>query len=510
MLRALALVKSYFVKLTTLLIRRANHLLGSDVLVKLVGGESLELESGLLEGDSLLVGVLGNLGGHVVANLGVEGGHQHERLVHELGDSLLVGDDAVDAVDSERSRSVGNESDGLEQVGDHDGLEDVELELAGGTGVGDGGVVAENLAADHGQSLVLGGVDLTGHDGRTGLVLGESKLAVATSGSGTEVSDIVGDLEERNGNGVEGTGGLDNGVVGSKSLKLVGGGGELLAGDLGDLGGNSRVETLLGVETGADGGSSLGKVSESGENVLDSLNAVLHLGGVAGELLSESERSGVLQMGSANLDDVVKLLGLGVQRLLEQLELGDQRLGDLHDSGNVHDGGEGVVGRLRHVDVIIGVDGGLGAQLAAEHLNGSVGDDLVGVHVGLGTGSGLENNQGEVLGQLTVNDLLGGLLDGLSDLGVQTVLHVDGGSGLLEDTKGSDKRLGHLGLLSADVKVLQRSLGLGSPVDGVVDVNVSKGVLLHSLAEKGGGGGEGSGSERSRDLCESDCSEHLN
>jgi hypothetical protein len=68
--------------------------------------------------------------------------------------------------------------------------------------------------------------------------------------------------------------------------------------------------------------------------------------------------------------------------------------------------------------MVVRVDGLLGAHLAAENLNGAVGDDLVGVHVGLGTGAGLPDDQREVIQQLTLGDLGGGLLDGLTDLGV--------------------------------------------------------------------------------------------
>ena len=84
----------------------------------------------------------------------------------------------------------------------------------------------------------------------------------------------------------------------------------------------------------------------------------------------------------------------------------------------MHDGGEGVVGGGGHVDVVVGVDGLLGAHGATEDLNGTVGDDLVGVHVGLGAGAGLPDNQREVVQQLALGDLSGGLLDGLTDLRV--------------------------------------------------------------------------------------------
>ena len=60
---------------------------------------------------------------------------------------------------------------------------------------------------------------------------------------------------------------------------------------------------------------------------------------------------------------------------------------DLQGCGDVHGGGVGVVTALRLVHVIIRMDRGLAAQFSAQQLDGSVGDDLVGVHVGLGPGA---------------------------------------------------------------------------------------------------------------------------
>ena len=70
----------------------------------------------------------------------------------------------------------------------------------------------------------------------------------------------------------------------------------------------------------------------------------------------------------------------------------------------MHDGREAIVGRGGHVDVIIGVDGFLGAHGAAQDLNGTVRDDLVGVHVGLRARAGLPYYQGEMVEELEGGD----------------------------------------------------------------------------------------------------------
>jgi hypothetical protein len=364
------------------------------------------------------VSVLGDLAGHVVANDRVKASNQHERLVHQSADAALVGLETFDQVGAEAGHAVREQAGRVQEVGDHDGLEDVELEIALGAGEGDGGVVAEDLRAEHGEGLALGGVNLAGHDGAAGLVLGQLELGETAAGAGAEEADVLGDLEEGDREGVELAVGLDDGVVGGEGLELVGCGDELGAGHLGDLLGNALGEALEAVQAGTDGGSTLGQHAQTGKGRLDALNAVLELGNVARELLAEGQGSSVLQVSATNLDDLLECLALGLDGVLEGDQRRQERLLEVENGGDVHDSGEGVVGGGAHVDVVVGVDRLLAAHGAAENLNGAVGNDLVGVHVGLGAGAGLPDDQREVVDQLERGNLLGGLLDCFANLGV--------------------------------------------------------------------------------------------
>jgi hypothetical protein len=60
------------------------------------------------------------------------------------------------------ARSVGQQADGVQDVVDDDGLEDVELEVALRTGETNRGVVADHLGADHGQASHWVGLTLPG------------------------------------------------------------------------------------------------------------------------------------------------------------------------------------------------------------------------------------------------------------------------------------------------------------------------------------------------------------
>ena len=58
----------------------SQHQFRPDVLLEFFLGQSTEFQSALLQGDTLLVGVLGHLGGHVVANDGVQAGDKHQTV----------------------------------------------------------------------------------------------------------------------------------------------------------------------------------------------------------------------------------------------------------------------------------------------------------------------------------------------------------------------------------------------------------------------------------------------
>ena len=68
-----------------------------------------------------------------------------------------------------------------------------------------------------------------------------------------------------------------------------------------------------------------------------------------------------LSVCAANLDDVIELFPLLLQRTVQHVQPRQQPLVDLHGNGHMHGGGECVVGALAAVDVVVGVHGCLGA-----------------------------------------------------------------------------------------------------------------------------------------------------
>ena len=149
----------------------------------------------------------------------------------------------------------------------------------------------------------------------------------------------------------------------------------LHTGQVDQLSGDFPAEVSGSVQTCAHCGAADGQFAEAGKCGFNTLNTSLDLAGVAAEFLAKGDRYGIHEVGAAGLDHVFPFLGLLGQGFLQHLQTRDEvfhgGLGGCH----VGCGGEGVVGGLSHVDVIVGVN--LNAVLG-----GDGGDNLVGVHVG--------------------------------------------------------------------------------------------------------------------------------
>mmetsp|Transcript_29221 Transcript_29221/g.74970 ORF Transcript_29221/g.74970 Transcript_29221/m.74970 type:complete len:415 (-) Transcript_29221:64-1308(-) len=328
---------------------------------------------------------------------------------------------------------------------------------------GDGRMVANHLAADHGERLALRGVDLAGHDAAARLVLRQAQLAQAAARATAQEPDVIGDLHERHRHGVDLAARLHQRVVGRKRLELVGRRHKGHPRGAGHLGRHGLREAGEGVEARADCCAALRQAEQARERALHAADAVRHLLRVAAKFLAQGQGRRVLGVRAPDLDDGVKLFGLGVQRGLQLLELGDEALVDLGGGGDVHDRREGVVGALALVDVVVGVYH-LGPQLAAQDLDRAVGDHLVGVHVALRAAARLPHHQREVVRQRAVRHLRRGLHNGAADLGVHALAHVNLGHCALEHAEGAHDGLRHHLPLPADLEVHCRPLSLSAPV----------------------------------------------
>ena len=116
------------------------------------------------------------------------------------------------------------------------------------------------------------------------------------------------------------------------------------------------------------------------------------------------------------------------------------KAGQQFQDGQLSGGRDHVVGGLGHVHMVIGMDDGIIPLFPSQDLDGPVGYDLVGVHVGGSPGAALDGIHNKLIMQLPRDDLVACLENGLADALVQHIgRHVGHGSGLLDPGQIVDK-----------------------------------------------------------------------
>mmetsp|Transcript_12658 Transcript_12658/g.36826 ORF Transcript_12658/g.36826 Transcript_12658/m.36826 type:complete len:384 (+) Transcript_12658:265-1416(+) len=359
---------------------------------------------------------------------------------------------------------ISNQACRLKEIGNHERLEDVQFELALRASDGDGNMISHHLSADHRDGLALRRIDLAGHDGGTRFVGWQRQFAQATSRSASQQTKVVRHLVQAACDGVENSRNFDQRIVRCQCLELVGRRDKWKSCGLGQPFRDGSIVPLRGVQSGSDGSAAQCEPVDGWETRLDSVHAVLDLLCVPANFLPNGQRRGVLTMRAPDLDDGFVLGRLFLQRLQERFHAWHRHLDNHLGQADVHGSWEGIVARLSHVEVIIRVHRRLAADDAIEDLDGSVGQHLVHVHVGLRARSCLERHQRELAIVLPTHDLVGRLRDGIRHL----LLHLADfgmveGAAFLHLRHGVHDLQRHFGFRSADWEVLQRTLRLASP-----------------------------------------------
>mmetsp|Transcript_22762 Transcript_22762/g.58045 ORF Transcript_22762/g.58045 Transcript_22762/m.58045 type:complete len:258 (-) Transcript_22762:52-825(-) len=221
----------------------------------------------------------------------------------------------------------------------------------------------------------------------------------------------------------------------------------------------------------------------------------MHGGRIGVELLAQRHRHGVLQLRPPHLHDGTELAALGEEGLAELLDGLHQRV--VHqDQRDLRRGRVRIVGGLTLVDVIVGMAELVLALLLAQVLQRTVGNHLVGIHVGGGAGAALYHVHQEVVAHLCarvvaqdcalgVDELVARVADGLGlVLGHVPELVVRHGARLLHLGKRDDELREVAEQDPRDVVILDRPQRLDTEVGRGGHLPLAKQVLLlpHPLA----------------------------
>jgi len=364
---------------------------------------------------------LGDLCGVVIADGWGEGGDEHERAAHEVSDAVFIRRDADDAFIRKAARAIRQQCDGLQHIIGHDGLINVEFKMALAARDGHRRIISHDLRADHGDGFALRRVDFARHDRAARLIRGQGNLAEAGARAGGEEADVIRDFEQGRRDRIQRAVRRDKCVMRGEGFELIRRRFEWQASVIGDLFSEAFGETGFGVEARADRCATLREGIKFFEATFYAGDAQINLRDIAGKLLAQCDGRCVLCVRPSDLDDLGILFRFIIQRIAEDLQLGEEAMRDLLRRADVHGRRERVIGGLAAVHMIIRMDRIFGPNHAAENFDRLIRDDFVGVHIGLRARTCLPDGEREVIVELAFGHIRRGLDNRVFDFGVEIV-----------------------------------------------------------------------------------------
>ena len=173
-------------------------------MVQLLFAEQIVLEHEVIDALAGFECLFGNLSGRLVSDHRIEGGDDTDRVLDRLEIMRPIDGDAVDTFLTQDRHDIPQPSDRLENTLGNDGLHDVELELSGFGGKGNGGIVSDdfeaNLIGDFGDD----GIDFTRHNGRARRHRRQIDLVQTATGAGCHQTQVIAGLAEFDREALEG------------------------------------------------------------------------------------------------------------------------------------------------------------------------------------------------------------------------------------------------------------------------------------------------------------------
>src|ERR687888_2378257 len=108
---------------------RVGHCLRAHDGVKLFSCQEAQLHTGVAQAAAICVCRVGDLGGLVIANLGGQGRHQHQRVADVGGDTVAVERHVVDQILHKAVTRIVEQRDRVQEVVNYHRLEHVQLKI---------------------------------------------------------------------------------------------------------------------------------------------------------------------------------------------------------------------------------------------------------------------------------------------------------------------------------------------------------------------------------------------
>ena len=182
-------------------------------------------------------------------------------------------------------------------------------------------------------------------------------------------------------------------------------------------------------------------------------------------------------MGAADFDDGGECFGFFVQCVAQGFYRRNKVAVDFNRGGDVDGGRERVIGRLRVVHMVVGMDGLIRRQTRTGDFVGAVCQHFVHVHIGLRAGTGLPHYQWELPVKLAVQHIICRLRNQICLFGLNPAEgNIGGGCGFFYQRQSINQRLRQG--FAADFEIVAAALGLRAPIGFGRDFDIAHGVVF--------------------------------
>ena len=209
--------------------------------------------------------------------------------------------------------SIGEETEGVENIVGHYRLHYIELELAVFYTHSDNQVIADNLIAGLVHNLGDNRVDLAGHDRGAGLTGRQDDFGKAGPGTGSHKTEVIANLYQRKSSDAEAGRQICKNVSIAGSVYQIFCGGKAFVRDHGQLLGYLPNVLRTGVKAGTDSGGTHVDGVEQLAAAANTLHAAAYSGSKGMKFLTESNWYGILQVSAPHLQNIGKFIALVVE-----------------------------------------------------------------------------------------------------------------------------------------------------------------------------------------------------